>query len=119
MAACETRLTLCRIYAVNVSRVRPTRRSPRLAGEQHGVVARRQLRALGLSLDAIDHRVASGRLHPLHRGVYAVGHRALTLRGRFRAAVLACGETAVLSHFAAAVFCDAQTATAGPIDCAR
>jgi hypothetical protein len=48
-----------------------------LAARQHGVVARPQLVALGLSLDAIDHRVERQRLHPLHRGVYAVGHRAL------------------------------------------
>ena len=53
---------------------------------------------------AVARRVRDGRLHRLHRGVYAVGHRGLTLRGRFRAAVLACGDTAVLSHFAAAAF---------------
>jgi hypothetical protein len=83
------------------------------------VLSLHALRACGLDDHAIARRVRDGRLHRLYRGVYAVGHRALTLRGRFRAAVLACGETAVLSHFAAAVFCDAQTATAAPIDCAR
>jgi hypothetical protein len=35
--------------------------------------------------------------------VYAVGHPGLPLRGRFLAAVKACGEGAVLSHFSAAV----------------
>jgi predicted transcriptional regulator of viral defense system len=73
-----------------------------LAGDQHGVVARRQLVALGLSLDAIDHRVAHDRLHRLHRGVYAVGHRALTRHGHWIAAVLAGGPDAVLSHRSAA-----------------
>src|SRR3954471_13808620 len=73
-----------------------------LARRQHGVVARRQLLALGLSLDAIDHRVERHRLHPLHRGVYAVGHRAVTGDGRWMAAVLAAGEAAVLSHRSAA-----------------
>lgn len=43
-----------------------------------------------------------GRLHRLHRGVYAVGHRSLPLEARFLAAVKACGPGAVLSHFSAA-----------------
>ena len=47
-------------------------------------------------------RVAAGRLHRIHRGVYAVGHGGLTMRGRFLAAVKACGEAAVLSHMSAA-----------------
>jgi hypothetical protein len=63
-----------------------------------------QLRTCGLDGHAVARRVRAGRLHRLYRGVYAVGHRGLTLRGRFRAAVLACGEGAVLSHFAAAAF---------------
>jgi very-short-patch-repair endonuclease len=73
-----------------------------LAARQQGVVARRQLEATGLGKGAIDHRVSAGRLHPVFRGVYAVGHRRLTRRGWFMAAVLACGYGAVLSHFSAA-----------------
>jgi predicted transcriptional regulator of viral defense system len=73
-----------------------------LAGRQHGVVSRRQLRALGLTETAIDRRVARGRLHPVHRGVYAVGHRVLGVHGRWMAAVLACGPGAALSHGSAA-----------------
>ena len=46
--------------------------------------------------------IPQGHLHPLHRGVYAVGHRNVTTEGRFLAAVKACGPEAVLSHFAAA-----------------
>jgi very-short-patch-repair endonuclease len=69
-----------------------------LATRQHGVVARHQLVSLGLSLDAIDHRVERGRLLPLHRGVYAVGHRRVTGHGHWLAAVLAAGPGAVLSH---------------------
>ena len=69
-----------------------------LAGLQHGVIARWQLLALGLGEGAIDHRVRTGRLHPIHRGVYAVGHPRLGPLGRFIAAVLACGEGALLSH---------------------
>jgi very-short-patch-repair endonuclease len=66
------------------------------------VVARRQLQELGLKKDAIQHRIASGRLHPLHVGVYAVGHRLVSREGRWMAAVLASGPGAVLSHWSAA-----------------
>jgi len=69
-----------------------------LAGGQHGVVGRRQLLALGLSRWQVDRRVYRGALIPLHRGVYAVGHRALSRNAHRMAAVMACGEGAVLSH---------------------
>jgi very-short-patch-repair endonuclease len=74
-----------------------------LAARQHGVVSRAQLAALGLSDPAISKRVQAGRLHRLHRGVYAVGHTRLTREGRFMAAVLACAPGAVLSHGSAAL----------------
>jgi len=72
-----------------------------LAHRQHGVVARRQLVDLGLGPKAIEYRVAIGRLHAIHRGVYAVGHRRLTREGARMAAVLVA-EGAVLSHRSAA-----------------
>jgi very-short-patch-repair endonuclease len=65
-------------------------------------VARRQLLGLDITEDAIDHRVACGRLHPVHRGVYAVGHRRLSREGELMAAVLAGGPGSVLSHYSAA-----------------
>jgi very-short-patch-repair endonuclease len=68
-----------------------------LAARQHGVVARGQLVALGLGARAIEHRVRCGRLHVRHRGVYAVGHPLLSVRGRWMAAVLAT-KGGVLSH---------------------
>jgi predicted transcriptional regulator of viral defense system len=73
-----------------------------LAAAQHGVVARRQLLELGLSSSAIGRWMAAGRLHPLHAGVYAVGHPRLPRLGAQMAAVLACGAGAVLSHRSAA-----------------
>ena len=73
-----------------------------LATRQHGVVAQRQLRQLGLGPRAIQYRLHVGRLHPIHRGVYAVGHPVLRPEGWALAAVLACGPGAVLSHRSAA-----------------
>jgi very-short-patch-repair endonuclease len=73
-----------------------------LANRQHGVVARRQLLALGVGSAAIKNRLRNGHLHRVHRGVYAVGHARLSMRGHWLAAVLACGEGAVLSHRSAA-----------------
>jgi hypothetical protein len=69
-----------------------------LAKDQHGVIALWQLRELGLSASAVRERVATGRLHRIHRGVYAVGHSVVSIDGRRMAAVLACGPTAVASH---------------------
>jgi predicted transcriptional regulator of viral defense system len=69
-----------------------------LALGQHGVVTLRQLVELGLSASAVRNRVANGRLHRVHRAVFAVGHANLTRDGRFMAATLACGPRAVVSH---------------------
>src|SRR4051794_13840391 len=74
----------------------------RLAAAHDGIVTLGQLSALGLTPDARKRRIEQRRLVPLHRGVYAVGHSEVTERGWFRAAVLACGEGACLSHLAAA-----------------
>lgn len=76
-----------------------------LAARQHGVVSISQLLAAGLSHDAVRRRVRSGLLHPVHRGVYAVGHLGLSFEGRCMAAVLACGAPSALSHLAAAELC--------------
>lgn len=73
-----------------------------LATRQHGVVAWFQLRDAGITRGFVDFRLAERRLHVIHRGVYAVGHRALTPEGRLLAAVLALGPHAVLSHRSAA-----------------
>jgi predicted transcriptional regulator of viral defense system len=80
------------------------RRVATLAGRQHGVVGRWQLHELGLSDQMIKTRIAHGGLSRLHRGVYAVGHRALTVESRWMAAVLAHGPEAVLSHRSAGQF---------------
>lgn len=80
----------------------PDVRIAKLAEREWGVLSVTELRACGLSDHAIAARVRRGRLHKMHRGVYAVGHTGLTMRGRFLAAVKAGGTGAVLSHFSAA-----------------
>jgi hypothetical protein len=82
-------------------KTRPTQRDERLwklATRQHGIVSRKQMRALGWSDDVIDHAVRVGRLHRTFRGAYALGHPHQSERSRLMAAVLACGKGAVISH---------------------
>lgn len=73
-----------------------------LAGAQHWVITRRQLLAIGYTSRAIEMRIAKGRLHPVHAGVYAVGRASLTREGQFAAAVLAFDDRAALSDHSAA-----------------
>jgi putative AbiEi antitoxin of type IV toxin-antitoxin system len=73
-----------------------------LATRQHGVVSIRQLRRLGYSSSGVSRAVRNGTLHPIHRGVYAVGHIDIPLYGRCIAAVMAGGPDALLSHYSAA-----------------
>lgn len=73
----------------------------RLAREQHGRVAWRQLVDAGIDRHLIHRWLEDGRLRAVHRGVYAVGHTAPSVHGHYMAAVLAGGDGAVLSHRAA------------------
>jgi very-short-patch-repair endonuclease len=73
-----------------------------LAGRQRGVVTRAQLLAAGIEASAIERRRRAGRLHAVHRGIYLVGHRAMAAGAREAAALLACGDGAVVSHLSAA-----------------
>jgi very-short-patch-repair endonuclease len=86
-----------------------------LAADQRGVVSRAQLSMLGLSAQAIDRRVRAQRFHMVHRGVYAVGHRVLTIEGWWMAAVLAGGRGAVLSHGTAAAVWELRPVGSGVI----
>jgi len=101
----------------------------RIAARQHGVVSVGQLYGLKLGERAVRSRVDAGRLHRVHRGVYAVGHSALSPEGRWLAAVLAVGRgpnreagavldhwRAALSHRAAAALWDLLPATDRPVD---
>src|SRR5919108_3408183 len=66
-----------------------------IATSQHGVVARSQLLRAGLTRQMVD-RLRKGSLLRVYRGIYRVGHRAPSTEARYMAAVLACGEGAVL-----------------------
>jgi very-short-patch-repair endonuclease len=73
-----------------------------LVSAQFGIADRDELIVIGITPRMIDRRVQAGRLHVIHRGVYAVGHTRLSREARWLAAVKACGEGAVLSHRSAA-----------------
>jgi very-short-patch-repair endonuclease len=86
-----------------------------LAARQHGVVTRAQLRAAGVSADEIRHRMETGLLTALHRGVYRLGPIHTVLTGPM-AAALACGPAAAVSHHAAAALHGLRPVPPGPVD---
>jgi very-short-patch-repair endonuclease len=73
-----------------------------IAGRQDNVITREQLVALGIGRGAIAHRLTDGLLQRMHQGVYLIGPAAPTVIARARAASLACGDGAVISHRTAA-----------------
>lgn len=87
----------------------------RLAARQHGIVTSRQLEAVGIPPSTVSDWAVGGRLHRVHRGVYAVGHRRVNLRGRCLAAVFACGEAAAVSHASAAYLWDLLPSLSVPV----
>ena len=68
----------------------------------YGVITTRQLESAGLPRSSMTRLVRTGRLHRVHQGVYALGHRALARKGYWSAALLASGEGATLSDVASA-----------------
>lgn len=86
-----------------------------LARTQEGVINREQLHALGFTDDAIRHRIDRGRLRRIYAGVYAVGQLELSRKGRWIAALFACGKTAALSHDSAAEFWELKRGFTTPI----
>jgi very-short-patch-repair endonuclease len=88
----------------------------RIASRQHGVVSAAQFQSARLTRQSISKRVRAGRLHRIHRGVYAVGHTNLSFEGKCMAAVLALGDRAVVSHISAAVLWGMRRPTDEAID---
>ncbi len=87
----------------------------RIAARQHGVVTFEQLLAAGVSPSGISRRVRAGRLFRIYRGVYAVGHRSLSIEGEWMAAVLVYKDGAALSHRSAAELWGYLKPRSGPI----
>ena len=77
-----------------------------IADSQHGNISHAELLALGLTKRQIAYRITIGRLHPVFRGVYAVGRPLRTALEWAAAAVLACGDNAALSHCSALAMWD-------------
>jgi very-short-patch-repair endonuclease len=73
----------------------------RMASRAHGVVTRAELLDAGVTSAQIEQRLKTGALLREHRGVYRVGHRAPSIEARYLAAVLSCGDGALLSGRAA------------------
>jgi very-short-patch-repair endonuclease len=88
----------------------------RLATSQHGVVALAQLAMVGFGPRAVERRIRDGRLHQLHRNVYAVGHMRINQYSYWWAAVLAYGDQSLLSHRSAAALWGLRRQRAGAID---
>lgn len=74
-----------------------------LARKQHGVLTRGDLLALGFSAEAVKHRLRTGRLHPVGRGIYAVGRPELSREGWWMAAVLLCATGTAVARRGAAI----------------
>lgn len=101
----------------------PDIRIAEIARRQHGAVTIAQLHAAGLGDSAVLKRRQTGRLHRLHRGIYAVGHMAASTERRWMAAVLALSgaptgsnPAAVLSHRSAAALWGMLLPVDGPVD---
>jgi very-short-patch-repair endonuclease len=85
------------------------------ASERHYVASSEELNGLGFSRRSVARRLEDGRLHRLHRGVFAVGRRPVSLRGRWRAAILSAGEGTWLSHLHGAALLDLTGPPFGPV----
>lgn len=73
-----------------------------LATRQAGVLARWQLKRLGMADGTMARWVRAGRLVRIHPSVYALGHSGIGVRGRLIAALLYAGRGSALSDPTAA-----------------
>jgi very-short-patch-repair endonuclease len=86
------------------------------AERQYGLLTRAQLLEAGVGAAAIRYRLETGRLHRVHRGVFAIGYRSLSPLATGMAAVLASGPDAVLSHRWAAALWEIGPSWRRPVD---
>ena len=89
----------------------------RIAERQRALITRAQLKQLGIGRRAIDYAIARGRLHRMHQGIYSlVPFPALPPLAAEHAAILACGENALLSHHSAAAVWGIRPFLEGDVD---
>lgn len=76
-----------------------------IAGRQEGVIHRSQLLKEGVSAGSIARWLRLSRLHEKYRGVYLMGHTAISPRGEAIAALFGAGKGARLSGWSVAAVC--------------
>jgi len=81
--------------------VTTNRQVAEMAAQQLGLVSRNQIRSVGMSEGAIQHRLTQRLWSPIHPGVYLIGFAPLTWSQKLMAACLAAGPHAAVSHRAA------------------
>lgn len=113
---CRAVMTEVQSRSADPSTPHPDQLVTLVADRQDGVVLREQLQALGLGRGAIAYRCRRGLMHPLHKGVFLWGRVDATPRARWRAAILASGEGAVVSHASALALWGLAKAADGPVD---
>jgi very-short-patch-repair endonuclease len=87
----------------------------RIGRRQDNVITREQLIASGLGRGAIEHRVNAAWMQRMHQGVYLIGPAPPTLMARVRAAAMACGADAMVSHRSAAEMFGLLSETEGEV----
>ncbi len=95
----------------------PDRQIGERAGAQRSLITRRELLALGVSSDMIGRALQRGRLHRMHQGIYSlVPFPARPPLAPELAAILACGDSALLSHHSAAAVWGIRPFLEGDVD---
>ncbi|HUR48744.1 MAG TPA: hypothetical protein VMY88_04305 [Acidimicrobiales bacterium] len=96
--------------------MKPEREVQLLARRQDGLIGRRQVLELGMTEAEVEGRLSSGNWQRVHAGVYKLGAARLDWDQRLRAATLAAGPGAVVSHRAAAVLWRLDGLEAAPVE---
>jgi very-short-patch-repair endonuclease len=88
----------------------------KIGARQDNMISLEQLLSAGLGRGAVAHRVRARSMQRLHRTVYLLGAAPPTLMGRTRAAAMACGAGAVVSHRSAAEMFGLLPESKGDVD---
>jgi very-short-patch-repair endonuclease len=88
----------------------------RIGGRQDNVITREQLLGAGLGRGAIAHRIKAGTMQRLYTNIYLLGPAPPTPMAQARAAALACGPDATVSHRSAARLFNLLPEISGDVD---